>query len=175
MNQLGLYFRKEKLEALVHGDISNTVVNRHFVYGLQAIGTHFCGTPEVTPTMLRLQARYTRMAWESIFEIYGTYDNKLKVQVLILFVHGLIIMGFTMGSQFYLSKLCKIIHEAKLQFLPVYGRPPRLSEQVREDAAVLSQAIYLDNYFCLALTESTLMTARIEEEFRLDLEVRTVR
>ena len=176
MNKLGLYFGKEKLEALLRGDVSNTVVNRYFVYGLQATGMYFCEALEATPAMVWLQARYAQLAWETLVEIHGTGDNKLKAQGLMLFVHATVIMGFTALSQFYLSMVCKIIDKAKLQFLPVHGCPAELSEQVREDAAVLSQVIYLVNYFHLTLNGSmSPMMARIEKEFRLDLEVRTVR
>ena len=176
LNKLGLYFGKEKFEALLSGDVSNAVVNRYFVHGLQAIGAHVCGTPEATPAMVRLQARYSQMAWETLFGVYKTNDHRLKAQALILLVHALIFAGFTIGAQLYLSKICKIIDETKLRFFPAYGRPAALSEQVREDAAVLSQAIFLDNYFHLTLSGSaSLMTGRVEEEFRLDLEVRIIR
>ena len=176
MNKLGVYFRKEKLEALLRGDISNAVVNRYFVYAFQGTGTHLCGSLEATPAVVLLQARYGQMAWESLAEIHSTDNHILKAQGLVQFVHTLIIMGFTIGAQLYLSKICKIIDKAKLQFLPAYGRSPaELSEQFREDAAVLSQAIFLDNYFFLTLSGSRLMTARIEKEFRVDLEVGTLR
>ena len=174
MNKLGVYFGKEKLEALFRGDISNAVVDRFFVHGLQATGLYLCGTQEERPGMVRLQARYTQMAWESLVDIHRTNNHILKAQGLVLYIHILIILGFTTRAQLYLSKICRTIDRAKLQFLPAYGRPAGLSEQVREDAAVLSQAIYLDNYFYLTLTGSTLMTTRIEKEFRLDLEVRTI-
>ena len=99
----------------------------------------------------------------------------LKAQGFIFFAYSLVFMGFSATTRLYLSKLCKIINDANLQFLPVYGRPPELSDQVREDAVVLSQAIYLENYFYLTLggPEPT-MTTRLEREFRLDLEVRTI-
>ena len=178
MNKLGLYFRREKLEALLRGDISNAVVNRYFVYGFQATGTHLCGSLEATctPAAVLLQARYSQMAWESLAEIHSTDDRKLEAQALLQFVHTTIIMGFEIGAQFYLSRVCTIIEKAGLQFLPVYGRPDELSEQVREDAAVLSQAMFLDIYFSLTSGGSiSRMTKRLEKEFRLDLEVRTLR
>ena len=176
INKIGLYFRQEKLEALLRGDISDVVVSRYFVYAFQATGMHICRTHEDTPAMVRLQARYAQMAWETLAEIHGTSHRMLEVQGFIIFVHALIIMGFTTNAQLYLSKMCQIIDKAKLRFFPTYGHPTGLSEQVREDAAVLSQAIYLDNYFHLTLSGSTsLMTTGIEKEFRLDLEVRTVR
>lgn len=176
MNKLGVYFGPEKQEALFRGDSSSAVVNRYFVYAFQAVGMHFCETLDSSPPMVRLQARYAQMAWESLIEIHGTGNQKLMAQGVLLFVHALVIMGFTASAQLYLLKLCGIINEANLRFLPVYGRPPKMSEQVREDIAVLSQTIYLENYFHLALGWSApTMTARIEREFRLGLQVRTIR
>ena len=175
MNKLGLYLGREKQEALLFGDTSNAVVNRYFVYGFQAIGMHLYGAPDDSLAMVRLQAEYCQRAWETLIEIYATGDQRLKVQGLLFFVHALVIMGFTASTQLYHLKLCEIINEANLQFLPIYGYPPKLSEQVREDAAVLSQAIYLENYIYLALGgPAPTMTARVEREFRLDLQVRAI-
>ena len=175
MNKLGVYFGTEKLEALLRGDTSNTVINRHFVYGFQAIGMYLSGTPEESPAMVRLQAGYAWRAWESLIEIRRAGYQKLAAQGVLLFAHALIVMGFPETARLYLSNLCEIINEAKLQFLPVHGCPAELSEQVREDAATLSQAIYLENYFYLSLGgPAPMMTVRIEREFRLDLQVRTI-
>ena len=176
MNKLGLYLGKEKQGALLRGDTSNAVVNRYFVYGFQAAGMHLCGAPGESPAMVQLQARYAQMAWESLVEVYRTNDQKLIAQALVLLVHAFIIMRFTTPAQLYLLKMCKAINRANLRFLPVCGRPTELSEQVREDAAVLSQAIYLENYFYLTLGgPAPAMTKRIEREFRLDLQVRVLR
>ena len=175
ITKLGLYFRQEKLEALLDGDMSNTVVDRHFVYAFQATGMNIYGAVEETPAMVQLQARYIQMCWESFIEIHGTNNHMLEAQGLVLLVHGVIMVGLTATAQQYHSKLCQIIDKGKLQFLPAYGRPVGLSEQVREDVAVLSQAIYLDNYFYLTRSGSRLMTERLEEEFLLDLEVRIIR
>ena len=173
MNKIGVYFRAEKQEALLRGDTSNAVVDPYFVHGFQALGMYLCEVVDESLTAVRLQARYVQKAWESLVETFKTGNPKLKAQGLVLLVHALTIMGLTATASFYLLKLCKIIDEANLRFLPEYGRPPELSEQVREDAAVLTQAIYLENYFYLALGGSApVMTARIEREFRLDLQVR---
>ena len=173
---MGLYFRKEKLEAILRGDVSDAVVNRAFVYAFQAAGMHLCGTPETTPAMIQLHARYSQAVFEALAETNKTNDHRLKAQGLITFVHGLIFTGFPVNAQLYLWKMCKIIDGANLRFLPEYGHPVELSEQVREDATVLSQAIYLDNYLYLTSSGSTsVMTGRIEKEFRLDFEVSAVR
>jgi len=175
MNKIGLYFRKEKQEAILRGDTSNAVVDRYFIHGFQAIGLHLSETPEVTPGVVLLYARYGQMAWETLVRVCETDDEMLKAQALVLLTHAFIIMGFITVAQLYLLKVCKIINKAKLQFLPVYGRPAGLSEQAREDAALLSQVIYLENYFYLTLGGSApAMTARIEKEFRLDLQVSAI-
>ena len=176
MNKLGIYFGTEKRDALFRGDTSNAVVNRYFMYGFQTIGTHFCKTLDESPAMIQLVARYAQKAWETLAEIYGSDDQKLKVQGLLLFLHFLIVAGFPASAKFYLLKACELINSGKLQFLPTYGRPPELSEEVREDAAVLSQAIYMENYIYLALDgPPPVKTARIELEFRQDFQVRTIR
>jgi len=144
-------------------------------------GTTNCAPRPVTSSftvlaMVRLQAKYSQKGWETLIEIYKTDDQKLKAQGVLVLVYILVITGFAAGPPFYLSKVCELIDGANLRFLPVYGRPPELSEQVREDAAVLSQAIYVENYLYLALGGSApVMTARIEKEFRMDLQVRILR
>ena len=176
MNKLGIYFGPEKQDALYRGDTSNAVVDRHFVYGLRTIGTHLSGVVDQSTAMVRLQARYVQKAWESLIEIYRTDDHRLTAQGVLLFSHSLIIMGFLRTVRFYLQKVCELIDNGNLQFLPVYGRPPELSDQVREDAAVLSQTIYLDNYMHLAFGwPAPSKTAKIEREFRGDFQVRIIR
>ena len=176
MNKLGMYFGVEKQEALLRGDTSNAVVNRQFVYGFQALGMFFCRAPDESPAFVLSQARYSQNFWESLIEIYKTGNQRLKAQGLLLNVHTLIIMGFPHTPLFYLWKVFDLIDSGDLRYLPVYGRPPELSERVREDAAVLSQAIYLENYLYLAFGGSVpVKTARIEREFRMDLQVRITR
>lgn len=175
MDKLGLYLTKEKQEAILRGDTSGAVIHKYFIYGFQATGMHVCGALEETPAMVRLQARYAQMAWETLVMVFETEKHRLKVQSLLLLIHAFVFVRFTVGAQLYLFKACKIIEKAKLQFLPTYGRPAELSEQVREDASVLSQVIYLENYFYLAMGGSPPVMTRIEKEFRLDLQVRTIR
>ena len=71
-----------------------------------------------------------------------------------------------------LTKTCIALNAANLRFIPATGRPPGLTEDVRERAVVLSQVIYLESYMFLAVdgTEPK-MTVRIEKEFRHDLQV----
>ena len=175
LNRLGVFFGTEKQEALFRGDTSNAVVDRYFVYSFQAVGMHLCGAPDESPAMARLLAIYGQRAWETLVEIHKTNNLRLSAQGLLFFVYSLIVMGFPSNAQFYLLKVCELINKGNLRFLPVYGRPPELSEQVREDAAVLSQVIYLENYFYLALDgPGPVKTVKIEREFRQDLQVRII-
>jgi len=176
MHRLGLYLGTKKEEALLRGDTSDALVNRHLAYVLQVAGMYLCGAPGESPTMVRLLAKYSQKAWETLIEIHKTDDQKLKAQGVLVLVYILVVAGFAAGPPLYLSKVCELINSANLRFLPVYGRPPELSEQVREDATVLSQAIYMENYLYLALGGlAPVMTTRIEREFRMDLQVRILR
>ena len=175
MNKLGVYFAPDKQDALFRGDTSNAVVDRHFVYSCQTIGTHLCEALDESPIMARLLAVHGQKAWETLIEIQKMNDRRLFAQGLLFFVYSLIIMGWPLNAQFYLLKVCEFVDKENLQFLPAYGRPPRLSEQVREEAAVLSQTIYLENYFYLALGGlPPRKTTTIEREFRQDFQVRTI-
>ena len=171
MNKLGVYFRPEKREALLRGDISNAVVNRHFVYGFQVTGMYLSKAPDDSPATVRLLVEHIENAWVSFFETHGI----LKVQGVVLLVHAFVIMGLQNMARSLLPKAFEIIGKADIRFFPAYGRPPELSEQAREDAAVLSQAIYLENYLYLTSGgPEPVMATRIEREFRLDLQVRTI-
>ena len=172
LNRLGVYFTQEKQEAILRGDTSNSVIHRYFVDGLHAMATALSGS-EATPAMVRLQARYTQAAWESFIQLTQTNQERAKAQATVLLAQSFIILGFNAAAQLYLLKACKIIEKEKLRFLPEYGLPVELSEGFREEASVLSGAIYLENdcYLMLGGSPPT-KTARIEREFRFDLQVR---
>ncbi|KAF9779634.1 hypothetical protein BJ322DRAFT_370748 [Thelephora terrestris] len=170
LHRLGLYFTREKQDAILRGDTSNSVVHSNLVEGIQVMGMYFCA-PEQTPAMIRLQARYVQRAWESLIHLSQSNREREKAQALVRVAHSAAILGLSAGAQLYLAKACKIIEKAKLRFLPEYGIPVEFSEQVREDASVLSQAIYLENYFYLTMgAPAPVKTTRIEREFRLDLQ-----
>ena len=79
---------------------------------------------------------------------------------------------FEFGRQ-YLTKTCIALNAAKLQFIPATGRPPGLTEDIREWLVVLSQVIYMESYMFLAIDGiEPKMTDRIEKEFRHELQVR---
>ena len=73
----------------------------------------------------------------------------------------------------YLKKACIALNAAKLRFIPDTGRPPELTEEVHERLALLSQVIYFEHYLFLAVDGlEPKMAARIEGEFRYELQVR---
>ena len=173
MSRLGLYFTKEKREALVRGDTSNLVVDRLFVYMLQAFGVHLCRVPP-TAANIRLQANYAQIVMESLIQLNETNQEITKLQALVSAIHASILVGFMASGQLNLLMASKIIAKAKLRFLMEYEPPAELSERVLEDFSVLSQVIYLDNYFYLTSDGSVpvpVQTAGIEREFRFDLQV----
>ena len=174
LSELGLFFTREKREAILRGDMSNLIVHPHFVYGLQATGGYICRTSNATPAMARSQAMCDQMAWESLAELNETGHHRVKAQALILIAHKCFRLGFTQSAKLYILKLCETVENAKLRFLPDDRRPGELSEQIREDVSVLSQAMYLENYIFLVLGGSAaVMTERIEREFIRNLQVRT--
>ena len=175
LNRVGVHFTQEKQDAIFRGDTSNSVVNRFFVDVVQALGMHLCG-PSEAPAMVRLQARHLQQTWESLIQLNQTNQERDKAQALVLVAHGFIIVRLNSTAQLYLWKACKIIEKAKLRFLPEYGPPAEFSDQVREETSILSQAIYLENYFYLALGGSApVKTVGLEREFRFDLQVRIIR
>ena len=132
MGKLGVYFGTEKQAALLRGDTSNAVINRYFVYGFQAIGMYFCGTPDGSPAMVHLQARYAQKAWESLIEISRTGDQKLRAQGLLLFVHAII----------RACSHCYGAHENR-SFLPIEGvrDHQQMGPQVHPDGRMLPRTI----------------------------------
>ena len=140
------------------------------------MGTHLYGTLTATPTMIQLQARYAQSAWESLIQLNRTNQETDKAQALVLLAHSFIILGLEAPAQLYLLKACKTIEKAKLRFFSEHGPPARLSEKVREEVSILSQVIYLENYFYLTLGGSPpVKTTAIERVFKLELQVRAAR
>ena len=123
--------------------------------------------------MIQLRARHSQRAWEQIADISTGSDANLLVQVFFsITTMGLHARWFEFGRQ-YLTKTCIALNAAKLQFIPATGRPPGLTEDIRERLVVLSQVIYMESYMFLAIDGiEPKMTDRIEKEFRHELQVR---
>ena len=123
--------------------------------------------------MVRLRAKYGQLALEQLAEINKGIDPSLKVHAC-LYTATISLYGRWFNiSRTYLTKACIALNAAKLQFIPDVGRPSGLTEDVHERLAMLSQVIYFEHYLFLAVDGlEPKMTARIEKEFRLELQVR---
>ena len=100
-------------------------------------------------------------------------DVELNAQISVYSASSCISQRWFQFARLYLAKGCSIVNTANLRFVPASGRPPELTEEVQERLAVLSQLVYLENYLFLAIDQITpTMTARIEKEFRHELQVR---
>ena len=173
MNKLGVYLAQDKQDAILHGD-TNSLVIRNLMDGIQMMGMYL-SAPEETPAMVLLQARYLQRAWESLIQLTQTSQERDKTRALVIVAHGFIVLRLNAAAQLYFLKACKIIEKEKFRFLPEHGRPLEFSERVREEASILSQAIYLENYLYLTLGgPAPVKTAGLEREFKLDLQVRAI-
>ena len=170
--KLGIHLTREKQEALLKGDTSNTVIHPIFVHQACSYGMFFAQDLANIPTALRSQARYAQLAWEELAKIQKGDDDYLKAQAMLSIGSCCIVFRWIDFARQYIQKACRAANMASLQFIPKYGQPPEYSEQVRERSAVLSQVIYFENYLFLAYGgPEPSMTARIEKEFRHELQV----
>ena len=126
-----------------------------------------------SPAMIRLQAKHLQRALEILAEISRGHDLELRVQVALWVTAGSFIVPFKNLAPQYIQKTCEAIDTAGLRFIPTYGRPPEFCEDLQEKLSLLSQAVYFENFIFLTCggAEPT-MTARIEKEFRDQLQVR---
>ena len=169
----GIYLPVPKQDAIFRGDVSNTVVNPFFVHAMAGLGMHFCAGVGDSPRMVLLRARHAQRAFEHAAEVTGGNDANLTVQVLFYSATMTLYLRWLWVARKSLTKACIALNVAGLRFIPATGRPPRLTEDVRERVVVLSQVIYLESYMFLAVDGAEpKMLARIEEEFRRDLQVR---
>jgi hypothetical protein len=134
---------------------------------------HFCEGMDYSPAVIRLQAKYIQTSLESLVDVFNGHDWELRAQVALWVAAGSVVMRLNSITQQYLKKSCEAINMGGLQFIPTYGRPPEFSEELHEKLSVLSQIIYFENFLFLTYggAEPT-MTARIEKEFRHQLQVR---
>ena len=173
LGKFGIYLTGPKQAAVMRGDISNTVIHPFFVPGTVGLGMRLRASAETPPEMLRLlHAKYGQLAFEQAAEISKGNDANLKAQVF-LYMAAACLYGRWFGpSRQYLTKTCIALNAAGLRFTPATGRPPAFTEDVHERLVTLSQAIYFENYYYLAVDGTEpMMTDRIEKEFRHELEV----
>ena len=127
-----------------------------------------------TPAASHFQARYSQLVWEELAAIQKGDDDDFKAQVMLSISSCCLVFRWIDFARRYIQKACHAINTAGLQFIPVYGQPPEYSEEVRERSTVLSQVIYFENYLFLAYGRpEPKLTARIEKEFRHELQVGT--
>lgn len=169
----GIYLPGSKQDAILRGDLSNTVVHPFFVHALVGLGIYFCTGIGDSPTTVLLHARHAQRAFEQISEVSGGSNASLTVQVLFSLTSMTLHSRWLGFARKCLIKTCVALNAAGLRFIPVDGRPPGFTEDVRERLVVLSQVIHLENYMFLTIDGmEPKMTARIEKEFRDDLQVK---
>lgn len=170
--KLGIYLAQEKQEAILKGDTSNTVVNPLFVYQACSYGIHASQSFMQSPGAPQFQARYSQRVWEELAKIQRGDNNELKAQAILSISACCLIFRWMDLASKYLHKACRTINTANLRFIPTCGQPPPYSEEIRERSAILSQVIYFENYLFLACGgPEPALTARIEREFRYELQV----
>ena len=173
LNKVGILFTSRRQQAILRGDTSGTIIHPFFIFSAQFLGMHFCQGMDDSPAMIKRQARHRQTCMELVVDIFRGRDLELTAQVALWAVATSIIMP-AIPNPLYIKKSCEAINTAELQFIPTYGRPPDFSEDLHEKLSLLSQAIYFENY--LFLTHSGAepkMTARLEKEFRHQLQVRS--
>lgn len=121
--------------------------------------------------MYRLHARYVQSSLEQLARVNEGNDWELQAQVALWITSGSIIMRLSDITSSYIGRGCDAINAGKLRFIPVYGRPPELSEIVHERSAVLSQIIYFENLLFLTSGGPHPKMTDIETEFRHSLPV----
>ena len=123
--------------------------------------------------MVLLRAKHAQRASEQVAEINTGSDRDLAVQVSLSLVAMSVYARWLSPARQWLAKTCISLNAANLRFMPAVGRPPALTEDIRERIVALSQVIYFESYMFLAVDGTEpMMTARIEKEFRQDLQVR---
>ena len=125
--------------------------------------------------MIRLQAKYLQVTMELLGEISKGHDWELRAQIGVWITSGSLTLRRSDVTSLYIRKSCEAVEVAGLQFIPTYGPPPEFSEELHEKLSVLSQIIYYENFsFLVCGGAEPTMTARIEKEFRNQLQVRYI-
>ena len=170
--KFGAQLSRKKLDAMLRGDQSGTVVDRFFVCGAQMYGVPFAPGVIDTPAMVLLHARRTQAAWECLAELFKRKDYRASVQAALVVAAGYIFVHMTQSALLYIQKSHDFIKAGNVQFVPTYGRPPEFSEDLHETLVALSQTIYWTNYLFLTCGgPEPSATAGLEKEFRQELPV----
>ena len=156
----------------MRGDLSGAVVHPALTHFTQCFGAHYCHVP-LSPLAVRMQAIHAQQLWEGVADILKGDDYELRVHTRYLIATAYIIIRMTEGAKLFLWKCITLVDNMGMRFVPAYGRPPGMSEGLRENVTCLSQVIYLDNYLFMTFDgPSPKRTARIEKEFLHEFKVR---
>ena len=170
--KFGVHLRHEKLDAILRGDESGTVVNRAFVCGPQSVGMLSLMSMDDRPAVVRFLARRAQTAWESIAELFKNSDYRTCLQTAILVASSKVHLRLPQLALLYIQKCCDLIKAGNMRFIPICGRPPEFSEDLHETLAILSQTIYWVNFlFLMRGDPEPHATADLEREFRRELPV----
>jgi hypothetical protein len=142
------------------------------VFAAEALGIPaFAGTDD-TPTMVRFHARRVQTAWESLVGFFEGSDHRAKVHIASAMIPGFVYLRLPKMASPYIQKCCEYAQAGNVQFVPTYGHPPELSEDLHEILVALSQAVYWANYlFLVCGGPRPCATAKLEREFRQELPV----
>lgn len=169
---MGLRLRGDKQEAIMRGDLCGTVVHPFFVHIAHALGMHYCKTLPDGKTAIIIQARYAQLTWESMANISRERDRFLLLEAMFALASSCIFLRWLDITQAYLLKAIHIANECRISFVPKDSPVPVFSGDVHEQIAQLSQLIYLENFLFLTRNcAEPRATARLEKEFRTELEV----
>ena len=170
--KFGVLFNRKKLDALILGDQTSTVLHPFFVCAIQLYGMQFIPGVDDMPTMVLFCARRTQVGWEHLAELFKGKDYWAKVQATLLIASGNTFLRMIQVALLYIQKGCDLVKIGKLQFVPACGRPPEFSEELHEILVSLSQIMYWANYlFLMCGGPEPQATYKLEKEFRHELPV----
>ena len=135
---------------------------------------YFCEGMDDSPAMTRLHVKHTNATSESLKDVFKTQDWELLAQTAVWIMVGSIILQLPDTVYLYIRRCLEAVDVGGLQFISTYGQPSEFSDHLHEKFSVLSQIIYFENFLFLTCggVEPT-MSARIEKEFRHQLQVRS--
>jgi hypothetical protein len=170
--KLGIQLSRKKMDAVMRGDKSGTILHRSFVCGGEALGIVASRDMATTPAMVQFYARQVQASWESVVDLFKGSDHRTKVHVTSSTVPCLVYSRLPEEALHFIQRCCDFVQAGNIQFVPTYGRPPDFSEDFHEISVALSQVIYWANYlFLMRGGPQPRVTAELEKEFRRELPV----
>jgi hypothetical protein len=161
---------RKNVDAIIRGDLSGTLLHHAFVLGGQVLG--FSSFADDTPAMVRFHARRAQKFWEAAADVFKGKDYRTSAHLATALLSGPIYLRMPQLALHYIQKCCGFVQAGNLQFVPTYGCPPELSDELHEILVALSQVIYWANYlFLMCGGPEPRATAKLEKEFRQELPV----